>query len=704
MTELARLGLYVDSSGVVRATKDLQKMERQGTKTEKTSVKATRAIEKGLGKMGRAAGIAAGAFAGFAAVSGSRKLVQVAREFDVINASLETVTGSAENADRAFSQIREFAATTPFDLQQVANAFVKLKALGLDPSEEALNSYGNTAAAMGKDLNQMVEAIADATTGEFERLKEFGIKASSEGDRVRFTFQGMTTEVGKNAAEIEGYLRGIGDVNFSGAMERRADSLDGALSNLGDSWDGLFLTIARAGVGDAIEDAVRVATEAINDLSEAIETFTDSNALVDWAEEASEEALFVAKATGTLVAVYKDLAAARNLAFSFAFNSATLDFDGIGKAFDDYKAKIEENKKEYDDFIANLNGQRTEALNLGGGTTQENKKLVPEIDKDALKAIEKAKDSLKALNLELIYQQEQLGMTDAEIIEYRLSTGDLADEVELLGDSGKKLATTIIRNAKAFDEAKASADAYADAQEAAKDLIESLKTPYDEYIDQLQLIRDLHRQGLLTSEQVSAAQIQAMERLKDATKDNTDKMTVFMEEFAKNTQNLLADNLFDFMQGEFELTADSFKNMLDRMVAEALAADLASKMFGPDGKGGGFLDKALSYGSSLFSSGPSGSELSAMNASMPSSIPSFDGGGYTGSGSRSGGLDGKGGMLAMIHPKETVVDHTKGQSSGNITISPTYNITSNDPQAVRQTIDQSHKQLARQLQHAQRNM
>ncbi|MEF9604349.1 hypothetical protein O4J55_19190, partial [Paracoccus sp. PXZ] len=38
---------------------------------------------------------------------------------------------------------------------------------------------------------------------------------------------------------------------------------------------------------------------------------------------------------------------------------------------------------------------------------------------------------------------------------------------------------------------------------------------------------------------------------------------------------------------------------------------------------------------------------------------SFDGGGYTGDRPRAGGLDGKGGFLAMMHPRETVVDHTK---------------------------------------------
>jgi hypothetical protein len=37
---------------------------------------------------------------------------------------------------------------------------------------------------MGKDMMQMIEAVADASTGEFERLKEFGIKASKQGDQV----------------------------------------------------------------------------------------------------------------------------------------------------------------------------------------------------------------------------------------------------------------------------------------------------------------------------------------------------------------------------------------------------------------------------------------------------------------------------------------------------------------------------------------
>lgn len=59
--------------------------------------------------------------------------------------------------------------------------------------------------------------------------------------------------------------------------------------------------------------------------------------------------------------------------------------------------------------------------------------------------------------------------------------------------------------------------------------------------------------------------------------------------------------------------------------------------------------------------------------------PSFDGGGYTGDGASAGGLDGKGGFLAMVHPRETIVDHSKGQDVGGMTV----NVIVNAPGAQR---------------------
>lgn len=61
---------------------------------------------------------------------------------------------------------------------------------------------------------------------------------------------------------------------------------------------------------------------------------------------------------------------------------------------------------------------------------------------------------------------------------------------------------------------------------------------------------------------------------------------------------------------------------------------------------------------------------------------SFDGGGSTGSGPRSGGLDGKGGFMAMLHPNETVIDHTKGGGGNSVTIYQTISIDSRSDQSV----------------------
>lgn len=305
-TELATLQFKADTSDLERAERILKRLGASGRRAandvdylgdefKETAREADKAnkqfskTEKGLGGLKKAA---LGVAAGFSAIAGATKLIEVAREFDVINASLKTMTGSTEAAESAFAQIQEFAATTPFDLAQVAQAFVKLKALGLDPSEEALLSYGNTASAMGKSLDQMVEAVADAATGEFERLKEFGIKARQQGDRVSFTFRGVTTSVRKSSEEIQGYLLGLGQTDFAGAMAERSETLDGALSNLADSWDNLFLTIANAGVADLIEDTSRSTIRLLDATAQLVK-------LISGEELTAQEQLNKARAEAT---------------------------------------------------------------------------------------------------------------------------------------------------------------------------------------------------------------------------------------------------------------------------------------------------------------------------------------------------------------------------------------------------------------------
>lgn len=69
---------------------------------------------------------------------------------------------------------------------------------------------------------------------------------------------------------------------------------------------------------------------------------------------------------------------------------------------------------------------------------------------------------------------------------------------------------------------------------------------------------------------------------------------------------------------------------------------------------------------------------------MPGVAPSWAGGGYTGNGARSGGLDGQGGFWAVMHPQETVTDHASGGGGGGVTV--VLNIATGVAQTVRAEI------------------
>jgi hypothetical protein len=261
MDDIANLGIRVDSRSVRTADKDLDKLSKASGRAER----ATDSLKRSY------AAATASILASAAAFGGTvNKLVQIERQTGILTSSLRTVTGSATLAGDAFDALAGLAGRLPVSIPEITDAFIKMKALGLNPTESALISFTNTASAMGKNLNQFIEAVADASTMEFERLKEFGIKARSEADAIAFTFQGTTTRVGKNADAITGYLQNIGNTTFAGAATARMAELDGQISNLSDTWDTLFRTINEKGAAKVISSTVKTATEAVQELNDLL--------------------------------------------------------------------------------------------------------------------------------------------------------------------------------------------------------------------------------------------------------------------------------------------------------------------------------------------------------------------------------------------------------------------------------------------------
>ena len=214
--------------------------------------------------MGRVAGAVAAVGAAVAGLGIANKLVATNAEFQKLKATLETFLGTREKAEGAFNVIKTFAAQTPNSVAEVTQSFNRMLATGLNPTIRALNAFGNVAAGSGKTVIEFTEAVADAAVNEFERLKEFGIKASKQGDKVALTFKGVTKTVDATSAAITEALTRIGETEFGGAMARQAQTLTGAFSNMGDAVDNFLTRVGDAGLNDALVRLARTIGSVAN--------------------------------------------------------------------------------------------------------------------------------------------------------------------------------------------------------------------------------------------------------------------------------------------------------------------------------------------------------------------------------------------------------------------------------------------------------
>lgn len=327
--------------------------------------------KKGLtGMQSVMAGFAGGIAAGFA-IEGIRQVgrglmalpkgaVEVGATFEKLQTTLETIEGSSAKAKASMDWVTEFAVKTPYEVEEVANSFVKLKAYGLDPLDGSLESLGNAASAMGKPLNAAIEAMADATTGENERLKEFGITSKKAGDNITYTWQEngkkMTKTVRKDAKEISDALRGIFDSRFKGAMDKQSRTWNGMMSNMSDAWQGFQRKIADAGWFKHMSDRLRGVLARINELAK-------NGTLDRWAKNISDGMIATAEVLSDVGGAFIRIGGGIKQFADYVVGSEhsvktlLITLGLIAAAFFPWTAAIAVGIAALDDLIAYINGE-----------------------------------------------------------------------------------------------------------------------------------------------------------------------------------------------------------------------------------------------------------------------------------------------------------------------------------------------------------
>jgi hypothetical protein len=253
----------------------------KGVKTSLGSIGSVAgSVTTALAGMGAAGAAALGAFA----ISSSQK----ASAIESLTMQFETLLGSAENAGNRIAEITKFAASTPFEISELAATSKLLQTMGgnLLATGEGLRMVGDAAAISGQPLEEIglhigrvFNAITSGTSaGEsVGRLQELGLMTG----KVKLEFEALAEAQKKGKAPILSQGEAMAKLQdvfkaTSGAMERLASTTEGKLSNMKDNLDQLQVAF-----GTGFNNGLRDALDATNNFLPQLQAkFTEAGEIV----------------------------------------------------------------------------------------------------------------------------------------------------------------------------------------------------------------------------------------------------------------------------------------------------------------------------------------------------------------------------------------------------------------------------------------
>lgn len=213
------------------------------------------------------------------------EIINVRSEIQSLSVSFETLLGSKEKADQLFGQIRKFAASTPMQMNDLAQGAQTLLGFNIEakkvmPIMQAIGdiSMGNrdkfnsltlafaqmsaTGKLMGQDLLQMINAgfnpltvISQQTGKSISTLKDEMSAGAISAKMVEDAFKAASAEGGK----------------FHGMLDQQSKTLRGSISNLQGAFTDMLNDIGSSSEG-IIAGGVNAAYEMVKNYKDTAET------------------------------------------------------------------------------------------------------------------------------------------------------------------------------------------------------------------------------------------------------------------------------------------------------------------------------------------------------------------------------------------------------------------------------------------------
>lgn len=236
---------------------------------------------------------AAGAFAGFSASQIIKTVVQTRGEFQQLEVAFQTMLGSASKATDMVKNLQQLAATTPFDMQGVANGAKQLLAYGVQANDvvDTMRRLGDISAGLSLDLKDLTWLYGTTLTQgrmftmDLRQFQDRGIPMAEELAKIfgvtKNEVAGLVTAGKVGSKEVTQAIKNMTSEGskFGGLMEAQSHTITGQISSIEDT------------ISMAFNDLGKQQEGVINTGLGVVSTLVDH-----WQE--------VAKAIGTAVVAY----------------------------------------------------------------------------------------------------------------------------------------------------------------------------------------------------------------------------------------------------------------------------------------------------------------------------------------------------------------------------------------------------------------
>lgn len=223
------------SGGLVRVSRRVENMSNDMKKASKEATKFANNMKRNFEKIGDTAIKTTGAVASVVGGLAMKAGFTEAFNMEGYKVQLETAVKDTKKAGILMSNAVKFANKTPFETGEVVEATAKMEMYGLS-SKRWLSDIADMAGSTNKSIDQATEAMADVAVGEFERIKEFGIKkdmilAESNkkyGEGVVFNAKGQVVD----QAKLMDLVQEMMQKKYKGGAEKLSKTSKGLWSTI----------------------------------------------------------------------------------------------------------------------------------------------------------------------------------------------------------------------------------------------------------------------------------------------------------------------------------------------------------------------------------------------------------------------------------------------------------------------------------------